>query len=427
MVKILILGGGFGGIRCALDLEKRLAKSKNEFDITLVDRNGYHLFTPAIYEVASANGIKQDPFAVRLKKTVCIPYADIFSAKGGPASGGGGVNFIQAEISGVDIINKKVITKGEHALDYDYLVFGLGGETTDFNIPGVADYAYQFKSLDDSLFINQKLDELSEQFAKGNRTEPFSFLICGGGFTGLELAAELGCCTKVIQKRCKLRGRCSNITVFEAGPKILPMVSGKEREAIKKRLTKLGVMLMENFPIESVGPNFVQLKNGQKLEGDLIIWTAGIKPNRVLASVPDLSLTSSGRIMVDDSLKIKNLENVFATGDNLEFIDSRTQKPIPAMAYVAEDQGRVVAKNILKLIDGKSSRLDVYKPFYSVWVVPIGGKYAVAHLTSSITVKGFLAWLIRELISIKYFISILSFQKALKLYWEEVTVFTKND
>jgi len=131
--------------------------------------------------------------------------------------------------------------------------------------------------------------------------------------------------------------------------------------------------------------------------------------------------------MVDDSLKIKNLENVFATGDNLEFIDSRTQKPIPAMAYVAEDQGRVVAKNILKLIDGKSSRLDVYKPFYSVWVVPIGGKYAVAHLTSSITVKGFLAWLIRELISIKYFISILSFQKALKLYWEEVTVFTKND
>src|SRR3989344_282687 len=78
MIKILILGGGFGGVRCALDLEKKI---KGEAEITLIDKNSYHLFAPALYEVASAYSIKQDPFAVRLKKTICVPYSDIFENK----------------------------------------------------------------------------------------------------------------------------------------------------------------------------------------------------------------------------------------------------------------------------------------------------------------------------------------------------------
>src|SRR3989344_9312469 len=146
MVRILILGGGFGGIRCALDLEKKLVKSRVEFEITLIDRKGYHLFNASIYEIASAYGIKRDLFAIELKKTVCIPYADIFEGKK--------INFIDAEITDVNLANKKVTTGGEHVIEYDYLVFGIGGETTDFDIPGVVDYANQFKSLDDALFIN---------------------------------------------------------------------------------------------------------------------------------------------------------------------------------------------------------------------------------------------------------------------------------
>ncbi|MBI2064909.1 MAG: FAD-dependent oxidoreductase [Candidatus Yanofskybacteria bacterium] len=425
MVKILILGGGFGGIRCALDLEKKLLNSRIDFEITLVDRNGYHLFAPSIYEVASAFGIKRDPFAIQLKKTVCIPYADIFSAKGG-----GGVNFIEAEISSIDLVNREVTTQGGHNLAYDYLVFGIGGETTDFNIPGVRDYAQQFKNLEDALFINQKLDKLTEGLIEGSRTDPFSFLICGGGFTGVELAAELGCCTQVIKERCHLlRGRCSNITLFEAGPKILPMITDRERVIIKKRLTKLGIVIMENSPIEEVGFNSIKLKNGRKLEGDLIIWTAGIKPNRFLSQVTGLTLAPSGRVAVDEELRIKGLENVFAIGDNIEFIDPKIQKPVPAMAYVAVDQGKIAAKNISELIKTKQSqpKLKKYNPFYGVWVVPVGGKYAVAHLTNSIVIKGFMGWLVRAAVDIRYFMSILPIRKALKLYWEEITVFIKND
>src|SRR3989338_7153305 len=149
MHKILILGGGFGGIRCALDLEKKIG---SKAEITLVDKNSYHLFVPALYEVASAYGLKQDPFAIRLKKTICIPYSDIFSAKK--------IRFIQAEIFSIDVENQKVATRGGEILDYDYMIIALGSQSSDFGVPGVKEYAFSFKSLENGLALNQKINEL---------------------------------------------------------------------------------------------------------------------------------------------------------------------------------------------------------------------------------------------------------------------------
>jgi len=419
MIKILILGGGFGGIRTALDLERKLAPnlSKGEAEITLVDKNGYHLFTPDIYEVASAYGIKRDPFAVQLKRTICIPYADIFAKKH--------INFIQAEITEVDLIGNKVKTGGGHTVEYDYLVFALGSEAADYNIPGVKEYAHQFKTLEDSLFINKSLDELSEQFKSGNRTEPFSFLICGGGFTGVELAAELGCCSKVIKDKCKLRGRCSNISLFEAGPKIMSVIPEKERKIAKERLTDLGIMIIENSPIEEIGSDFIKLKSGQKVNGDLIIWTTGIKPNRIISEVKNLPLSQSGKITTEITLHVKGYQNIFAVGDSAEVIDPKTQRGIPALAYVAVNQGKIVAGNIFNSINNK--KMVNYKPFYDISIVPIGGKYAVAHLWGGWIIKGFWGWIIRQLVDIRYLLSIFPINKTLDIYWNEVTIFSRND
>ncbi len=127
MTKILILGGGFGGVRCALDLDK---KFKGQIEITLVDRNSYHLFLPSLYEVASAYGanppIGGDPFAVKMRKTICIPYGNIFAGKN--------IDFIQAEISTVDLKTRNIRTKGGEILFYDYLEIALGSQTADFGI-----------------------------------------------------------------------------------------------------------------------------------------------------------------------------------------------------------------------------------------------------------------------------------------------------
>ena len=414
MTKILILGGGFGGIRCALDLNK---KFKKEAEITLIDRNGYHLFIPALYEVASAYGLKKDAFSVQLRRTICMPYEDIF--------GKTNINFVQAEVTKIDLDRKKVVTGGEMSLDYDYLIIAIGSETADYGIPGVKEYAHQFKSLEGALFINQKLEEISEQFLKKYRTEPFSFLVCGGGFTGIELAAELGCCTKVIKEKCKIKGRCSNITLFEAGPKILPAISEKERELIKNRLTKLGIILMENSPIEEIGPDYVKLKTSHSVKGDLIVWTAGIKPAEFLKLIPGLPTGNTGRIRVDNFLRVESYNNVYAIGDAIEFIDSKNQKPIPAFAYIAIDQGKITAQNIYNSV--KNKKIKQYNPLYNIWIIPIGGKYALAHLWNRILIRGFWGWVIRELVDLRYLLSIFSLNKALDIFFNDITIFSKND
>lgn len=373
MIKILILGGGFGGVRCALDLSRLLRnrgssipsesgdkKLKGQAHITLVDRNNYHLFLPSLYEVASAYGIKKEPFSVKMRKTICIPYGEIFAGKN--------VNFIQAQISAVDFKTKSVKTKGGDILFYDYLVIGLGSQTEDFGINGVREYAYQFKSIDDALAINEKIGKLVNP----------KILIGGAGFTGIELAAEISCCVKKMCREYGLKGKHAIITLIEAGPKILPMVSDRERKIISKRLTKLGVVLMENSPIEEIGSDFVKLKNGQTLQGDMVVWTGGIKANEFLKSIAGLPVTDKGKIVMDENLQVQGWKNVFAIGDNQEFIDPKTKKPIPALAYTAVDQGKIVAKNIYNILNGKS--LESYQPHYEIWIAPVGGKFAVAHL-----------------------------------------------
>src|SRR3989344_217076 len=416
MKKILILGGGFGGVRCALDLDK---KFKGQVQITLVDKNSYHLFLPSLYEVASVyekNPLSsEDPFAVKIRKTVCIPYGEIFSGKN--------INFIQAEVSDVDLKTKNVRTKGGEVLAYDYLVIALGSQTADFGIPGVSEYAYQFKSIDDAVAINIKLGKLVKKMASGEKMDPLKILVGGAGFTGIEFAAEISRCSEKMCQEHDIRGKHAMVTLIEAGPKILPMVSDKERNIISKRLTKLGVVLMENSPIEEVGAGFVKLKSGQILEGDMLVWTAGIKPNEFLKSIAGLPMTDRGKIIVDENLRVQEWENVFAVGDNIEFIDPKTQKPVPALAYVAADQAKIAAKNIYNTINGK--KLQSYRPYYAVWIAPVGGKFAVARLWGGFGFIGFMGWLVRELVDLKYLISILSLKKAITLFWQEMTMFTK--
>src|SRR3989344_3276800 len=408
MIKILILGGGFGGVRTALDLEKKLthptSSGQEKIEITVVNRNPYHLFVSALYEIASAYGLKKDPFAVQLKK----------------------INLIEAEIIDVNLNDREVRTKGDTVLNYDYLVFSLGSETEDYNIPGVKEYAYKFKSLEDAILINKKLEELSEEFESNTRTDPFSFLICGGGFAGVELAAELSCCSKAIEKRCKFKGRYSSITLFEASPKILPMVSDKERKAIVERMTKLGIIIMESSSVEEVGSDFIKLKTGQRVSGDIIIWNAGVRANSILKGIADLPLTQKGAIIVNANLSVKGFGNIFAVGDNIEFNDMKNQKVVPRLAYVAINQGKIAAKNIEAVI--KNKRMKSYDPFYSIWIASIGGKYAIAHLWRRLLIKnGFLGWLVRELVDLQYLLSIFTPIKAMRIFWDEITIFSKND
>ena len=406
--KVLIIGGGFGGVRAALDLDKKL--SAKEVEITLVDKNNFHLFLPDLYEVASAVGNWKDCYHVQLKKMINIPYADIFE--------GTRINFFQAEIIKIDLEKREAVSGGSETLGYDYLVLGPGAETETFGISGVSEYAYKFKNVDEALFLNQRINEVFDQVKKGQHSEPVSLVVAGAGFNGVELVAELGCLAKKLSSSYKIK-------VLEAAPQILPMVSAKERRIIRNRLTDLNIEILENKKIAEVGPDFVEIEGGERYKADFIIWTAGIRASSFLKNIFGLRLDERGKMIINNFLQAEGWTNLLSLGDSASFVDVQSKKPIPGLAYVAVAEGKIVAENIYRLI--KNKHLKSYQPFYSTWVAPVGGKFAVAHLSKKVTVSGFLGWVIRELIDLRYFISILPFSKAISLFTETITLFTKND
>mgnify|MGYP001596618907 CR=1 FL=1 len=410
MTNILILGAGFGGISTALSLEKKIGR-RSDYKITLVDRNSFHLFTPSLYEVATVYGLIEDGFAQYLRTSVAVPIAEILKNKK--------VDFIQAEIKEINLKEKYVLTNGGNRFEFDYLVVALGGETEFYGIPGVKDYAFNFKTIDDAVAIYKKILDI-----RTGKTKTLKIGVIGGGFTGVEVAAELACCANKIIKDCRLDEKCVGIHLFQANPMILEPIGEKARKKIMKRLEEEGVDIHLNSPVTEVKPNSIVTKDqGEFNNFDLIIWAGGVRGSRVLENA-GLELTKKGTIEVNEFLQARENEKVFLVGDCATCIDPKTQKPVPAMAYVAFDAGKTAAKNIINHIKGRE--LEPHRLFYDAWIAPVAGKWAYFHYKGFET-AGFLGYLLRQIVDLRHFMMILPFFKALKLFFKDLVIFTKND
>lgn len=410
MTNILILGAGFGGISTALSLEEKLGRD-HDFKITLIDRNGFHLFTPSLYEVATIYGLVEDNFAQYLRGSVAVPLAEILKGKK--------VNFVQAEVKEINPKERYVLTNGGNKAEFDYLVIALGGETEFYGIPGVEDYAFNFKTINDAVAIYKKILDI-----RTGKAKTLKIGVIGGGFTGVEVAAELACCANKIIKDCKLDEKCVGIHLFQAGPAILEQIGERARKTIVKRLTDEGVDIHLNSPIIEVKPNSIIIKDqGEVNNFDLIIWAGGVRGSRVLENA-GLSLTKKGTLEVNEFLQVQNDEKIFVVGDCATCIDPKTQKPIPAMAYVAYNAGKAAATNILNHIKGR--RLSPHNPFYDAWIAPVAGKWAYFHY-KGFEIAGFAGYLLRQLVDLRHFMMILPPAKALKLFFKDLVIFTKND
>ncbi len=422
MTNILILGAGFGGIRAALDLEKKLKKNR-DYKITLVDRNNFQVFTPSLYEVATVYGLIEDNFVQYLRGSVTIPISEILNGKR--------VNFIQAEIREINLKDKFVLTGGGAKLGFDYLIISLGGETEFYSIPGVQDYAFNFKTIDDAISVFKKIQEVYDNYQKRGGGD-IKINIIGGGFTGVELAAELSCCAGNIIKEHNFDKKCTMINLVEAGPTILPVINDEARKKIQKRLDTEMIEIKANSPVSEVGPDYIKIKtptgDGGEIKSDITIWTGGVRGSRLLENL-GLKLTKKRTTEVNEFLQVKNLddsinEKIFAIGDSATLIDPKTQKPVPAMAYVASDQAAVAAENIINHIN--SRKLRPYRPFYDTWIAPVGGKWAYFYYKGT-NIKGFWGYVLRQIVDLRYFMKILPLNKALRLFFKDLVIFTRND
>lgn len=409
--KVLIIGGGFGGVRAGLDLARH---NYADLEITLIDKTGYHYFPPEYYKLVyfkKGDKITQE-FYEEESLRFAIPLFEIFSAGSGSASSGGknrkNFKLVVDEAIEINFKENEVMTKSGIRLDYDYLILALGSETEYFGNLSLKEFAYSFKTVQDALNIRNIIDEI---FFNKAKYEPIKILVVGGGITGCEVAANLAETVSYLAKIHSHPQKNISIEIIEGMPNILSQLSSFARNKTEQRLKKLGVKITANNTIAEARKGNVVNKEGKVIPYDFLIWTVGVKACAMTEKL-NIKLEKKGLISTDEYLKIPDFQNVFAIGDVSCFKDSEG-KPLAMTAQNAVWQGSYIAYTIKRLIHGR--RIYKFHPKKFGFIMPLGRNYGVADV-GWLKIWGLPAIWLRKLANLRYLTSILPLRRAL-FHW----------
>ncbi len=409
---ILILGAGFAGLAAALTLEK--LRRRDEYNVILVDKNCYHLYHALLYEVATAAIDITEPDLIALQSGVCIrikALQDIFLKKK--------INVMQEIITGIDLADNRVKLEQGGEVMYDALIFALGSQSNDFHIPGLAEHSISMKELPDALAIHLKIDALLRRAGAKGRGK---IVIGGGGVSGVEVAGELRHYLLTLARQGRINPTRFEVNLIEAGPTLLPGMTPWVQANTMERLRDLGVTVRVGEPITSVDDQYVRLKDGTTHGYDLFVWSGGIQGHELVTSL-GVPLIGKRQVGVTNELSIPGHDNVYVIGDAMFFIDDITKRPVPQVAQVAIGQGRQAARNIVARSRGLAAK--PYRPSMLGYVFPVGGRWAIS--TVGFNLKGWPAWVLRKLVDLKYFLSIVSFTNALRVWYRGGRAYLTND
>jgi len=382
-MEIIIIGGGFGGINCA----KQLAKNKN-INIKMIDKCNHHLFQPLLYQVATSGLTAED---------IAYPIRSILSEYKN-------VNVIYDYVTGIDSNNNLVLTN-EQSHPFDYLILACGSTNYYFGKNEWEEFAPGMKSIDDAIQIRKKILTAFEcaEIEKDPQKikELLTFMIIGGGPTGVELAGSLvEMCKHTMSKDFRnINPTNAKVFLIEAGPALLPSFTGKQSNYAKESLEKLGVTVKLNSKVQDITSDGIQIDQ-EFYASKQVIWAAGVGASAINKTL-NCELDSKGRVIVEKTLHIPNKNNIYVIGDQANCLGN-DNKPLPGLAPVAMQQGKHAALNILNSINGK--KLETFHYFDKGQMATIRRGYDVVEF-GQIKSKGFFAWLIWLFIHIIYLIT----------------------
>jgi NADH dehydrogenase len=365
--RIVIVGGGFGGI----ELAKRLKTQK--FEVLLLDRNNYFTFQPLLYQVATG-GLEPDSIAYPLRKII---------------SENENVIFRMAEVKAIKQ-NQNQIDTDIGLLPYNILILASGSETNFFGMKDLPEYSLKMKSVTDALNLRSFILQNFETALLTNDAEVqkrlMNFVIVGGGPTGVEVAGSLAELKRHVlpMDYPELNISMMGITIIESSANVLDAMSDYSKRNSRKQLEGIGVKLLLNSQLVSYNGKEARLKDGTVLETSSLIWTAGVKGSIPEGFKPEI-IVRGNRLTVDDYNRVKGFENIFAIGDNA----SMESGVHPMLAPVAMQQGKNLAKNLNRK---EEKNWKKFKYFDKGTMATIGRSRAVADL-KFIHLKGFLAWM----------------------------------
>ena len=384
MKRVVVVGGGYGGLRVIEGLEKN-----EDIEITLIDINPYHyLQTEAYAYIAS----KSDVYDIAIDlENWCAGFSR--------------VKFVQMQVDSIDFERKCVLGEN-NSIEYDYVVVAVGARTNFFSfIEGLREHSYGVKFLQKAYNFRKDFESLLHTILhakSGDTEETYNIAIGGAGLSGVEVAAEMAFVLKEYEKTIGKRSLEINIYLIDASETILPGSSTFIIKNTTNRLQKLGVKILTSAFISRVEKSTIYFKDGQELTYCFMIFTGGIKAAPLCESIESQKNRLS-QLIVDTNLNISGDKNAFGVGDCVELRD-KNGKILPPTAQIAERSAEYVAKSILAHKHGES-----YKEFDASVMgvfVALGGKYAVGEMFGLIKVSGYKAYLLKKAITYAYYLGL---------------------
>lgn len=374
--KIVIVGGGFAGVKTALELV-----NKPGFDIKLISTHPNFEYHGALYRTATGGTPTE----------VVIPLSKIFKHAEN-------VKIILDTIAGVNPIRKTLKSETGAEYSYDTLILAMGSQINYFGIDGMDKHAFGMTTIPQTIALRHKLVELLKQ--PGSLPE---IAIIGAGPTGVELAGELNNFAHRVSKKFRTNLSRPKVTLIEGADRILPTFDPVLSAKAYKRLKKIGVFTRLNTKVNSCEPGKVCL-NGEDIDADVIIWTAGSCAVDFYSKHPKVFKLERGRVKVNKYLQIDEYPDVYVLGDN-------ANTPFSGMAQTAIHDAKFVARNLLRIQQGIPP--VAYRAWHPLYVVPVGGRWAVLQ-TEKHQLSGAQGWLMRRRADRWIFKNFLPYQQAIK-------------
>ena len=371
--KIVIVGGGFGGI----ELTKRL-KDK-EVEILMLDRHNYHTFQPLLYQVATG-GLEADSIAFPLRK--------IFKNQKN-------FTFRVTTVESVNPANKTLDTSiGE--INYDYLVIATGSDTNFFGQKEIEHFSMAMKTIPEALnlrsMILQNLEESLIETDPVSKSSLLNFVVVGGGPTGVELSGSLAELKKHVLPKDYPELSIEDIKVYliEGSEELLGVMSDQASAKSKQFLEEMGVNVYTNVRVESYDGKVIKLSSGQSINTKNVLWSAGVK-GAILEGLPADAIARGSRVIVDEFNRVTGQESIFAIGDVAAQTSEENPIGLPGVAPVAIQQGKHLAKNIIRFMNNEKP--EPFKYFDKGSMATVGRNKAVVDI-GKIRFQGIFAWFV---------------------------------
>ena len=393
--QILIIGAGFAGIEVARGLRSANA------DVTLIDRQNYHLFQPLLYQVATA----------------ALSPADIAEPIRRMLRHCPNVTVLLGEVTDISASEKRVALAGGAFVSYDILVVATGAAHAYFGHDDWEAFAPGLKSIEDARAIRSHLLRSFEQAEMSRdpveKARLMTFVVVGGGPSGVELAgsiAELARHT-LVKDFHHIDPKSATVLLLEAGPRILSAFPDALARYARRKLTQLGVTVRENCAVKNISRNCVESGSDTTANG-LTIWAAGVKASP-LGRMLGVEVDKAGRVKVDGDLSVPGLKNVYVLGD-LALVEDRNGKAFPGLAQVAKQEGQYLGKALARAIRGEKRTPDF--AFHDRGNVAVIGRHAAIADFGWVRLKGTPAWFLWALVHI-YLLAGLQHRMLVAVQW----------